>query len=501
MADYFVRTSGGSDVNDGLSVANGFDTITRAVDPSLVAGDTVSLCVMAAGEKFDSEPLYPVQFTRNGSNADGMIQFTGANSSGVVDGTIAIVDAGGPTAVLQITFGDLNYFQYISTIGGVIGWDISDVLYNTFWRCEARDNTDSGFDCNTSAHSKAFIECLAEDCGTEGFLTSPVIDSAMIDCVARNNSTVSGLPGFSGSSFLTATNSNRSVCFRCLAYNTTGVQDSGFRKISIVANCVAHNHAGDGMEMSSSQTGRHHIVVDSLFTENAAYGISDDGAFGLFFNNAFFSNPSGEIQTNPVTEGIELNSLTLSDSPFEDDSNDDFTLNNNRAGLLPRRDIYQGEWIKKPANLVENGTFDNDTFWIIGTGWTIANGVAHHSVSIFVLEYLDIITDGVLYETIFTVSNYVSGTVRINAGNTLGTDRTANGTYREILTGANPTPESSEKTLFFSQTTDFVGDIDDVLVAPVNSGPQGTRGSGGSRMTSHGARGAARPKDRRIKTG
>ena len=81
------------------------------------------------------------------------------------------------------------------------------------------------------------------------------------------------------------------------------------------------------------------------------------------------------------------------------------------------------------------GAFDSTTGWTtIGAGWTIAGGVADFNAagSTNLISSSRLIS-GVTYEITFTVLNYVSGYVRCSAHTTLGTLRSANGTYTERL--------------------------------------------------------------------
>ena len=86
MADRFVRTSGGSDSNGGTSVGDGWATMTHA------EANTFTL-------------NFP------GTEASGNIQWSGANGSGVVDGTLAIVDAGASGDAIRLNSGLIGAVQ------------------------------------------------------------------------------------------------------------------------------------------------------------------------------------------------------------------------------------------------------------------------------------------------------------------------------------------------------------------------------------------------------
>ena len=90
------------------------------------------------------------------------------------------------------------------------------------------------------------------------------------------------------------------------------------------------------------------------------------------------------------------------------------------------------------ADLVTNGDFATDSDWTKGTGWTISGGSANalNVTSQFLFQPMGLVV-GKKYQFTYTISNYTSGGFRcvINGGaNTVGTIRTADGTYTEILT-------------------------------------------------------------------
>jgi hypothetical protein len=118
-------------------------------------------------------------------------------------------------------------------------------------------------------------------------------------------------------------------------------------------------------------------------------------------------------------------------------------------------------------NKVANGTFNSDTIWIKGANWTIGGNVAHKSTGAANnLSQTGVCINGVSqwFKVVYTISNYVSGTLNISIGQTTaqGTARSADGTYTEhILSGTN------NSWLYFIGDATFVGDIDNVSVVAV----------------------------------
>jgi hypothetical protein len=94
--------------------------------------------------------------------------------------------------------------------------------------------------------------------------------------------------------------------------------------------------------------------------------------------------------------------------------------------LLPEEDVNQ---------LVPNGGFDSDLIWTeVGTA-NIAGGVAHFANDLDEVNQGSMVMNGVTYRVTFTILNYVGGGARAVVGGTLGTTRTANGTYVQDIIG------------------------------------------------------------------
>ncbi len=111
------------------------------------------------------------------------------------------------------------------------------------------------------------------------------------------------------------------------------------------------------------------------------------------------------------------------------------------------------------GNEISNGDFALDTAWVKGTGWTISGGTGNKaSGSASDLDQTAVITIGQEVTVTFTLSAFVGGTITPRCGTTLGTARSANGTYTETISTAGNTT--------FSMVADSSGDysIDNVIV-------------------------------------
>jgi len=139
------------------------------------------------------------------------------------------------------------------------------------------------------------------------------------------------------------------------------------------------------------------------------------------------------------------------------------------------------EWIVEEGELITNGGFDTDSNWDKGTGWTISGGKGVATAATGNLSQLNFLSVGHRYRTTYTISDYVSGTVRIQCGTGgIGTTRSANGTYTEIITAL------TTDDLLINGLTAFTGNIDDVSVVEVEPLPEFKTGTKYHECTSTG---------------
>ena len=109
--------------------------------------------------------------------------------------------------------------------------------------------------------------------------------------------------------------------------------------------------------------------------------------------------------------------------------------------------------------LVTNGEFATDTDWTKGTGWTIATGVANcdgTQTGDSELSQTVSITQDVEYVVEFTLSDVTAGSIAPSVGDTAGTARAEDGTWREVIAAGAGT------NIVFTADADFVGKIDGV---------------------------------------
>lgn len=92
--------------------------------------------------------------------------------------------------------------------------------------------------------------------------------------------------------------------------------------------------------------------------------------------------------------------------------------------------------------ICQNGSFATDTIWVKGAGWTIGAGVATAtgaiSTAISQTPVLTIVP-GQAYAVTYTITRSAGGLIP-SIGGQNGTERTASGTYREVIIAAATTP-------------------------------------------------------------
>ncbi len=86
-------------------------------------------------------------------------------------------------------------------------------------------------------------------------------------------------------------------------------------------------------------------------------------------------------------------------------------------------------------DVVVNGGFDDSSAWTVGTNWAIAAGKLVHTAGSTAATYQFSIIRELTPKHLFvmTVSDYVAGAVNLGSISNAGADRSANGTYAELV--------------------------------------------------------------------
>lgn len=148
------------------------------------------------------------------------------------------------------------------------------------------------------------------------------------------------------------------------------------------------------------------------------------------------------------------------------------------VGYFSSELVQNGNFSELGSELIVNGDFATDSDWTLATGWSINDGkaVAENSDNTTCQQNVSF-TSGKTYKVIFTVSDYIGGSVRAQftgGGSTNATNRNANGTYTEYLVAG----ASHTKFRLQGVGGGFTGKIDNVSVKQVDPNDRWTLGTG-----------------------
>jgi hypothetical protein len=131
--------------------------------------------------------------------------------------------------------------------------------------------------------------------------------------------------------------------------------------------------------------------------------------------------------------------------------------------------VQNGDFSEIGPELITNGDFATDSDWAKGTGWSISGGKANCDGTQTGNTNLNNsssngIVNNKFYKIVYTISNYVSGSIRIKAGNTgFGVYHSSNGTYTQYIKAQVSTFPYAQ----FNADADFIGSIDNISVKEV----------------------------------
>lgn len=145
--------------------------------------------------------------------------------------------------------------------------------------------------------------------------------------------------------------------------------------------------------------------------------------------------------------------------------------------VIPPYQVLQQE-------LVTNGTFDTDSDWTKGTGWSISDGTANcdgSQTGNSELYQLNVFTVGKLYRLTFDLLDYSAGNIRIRCGTNTDVFRFANGTYTVELIA------QGDAVLRLQADANFIGSIDNISIKEIQEADfDFSRGSSATRVNEKG---------------
>lgn len=323
MPTYYIRASGGSDSNSGLSFADAWSSLSKVL--SMAAGDTLIVCADGVYN------LGKQTMSNTGTSRTSPIKIIGGNATGVIDGTVPTVSF--PAVVTEsVSINTASHFIFtgIRFTGGA-GMFIK--LGSSF-----------------SAGTACFIKCRIDNFSGDGLYSEETFYTKYIRfiyCEIDNN-------GGNGINCLRDDYGGFRVYYSKIHHNTgDGIRDTTRQNnIEIIGNAIYRN-GGDGIDFFDETIGASVnsnvifsnggngirllnstvygiVCVNNIIRSNGAYGVyvgsGSANALTYIDYNAVSNNTSG--QTNISGGTLPGDVLITSDPLFvsEVDGSEDFTL-------------------------------------------------------------------------------------------------------------------------------------------------------------------------------
>ena len=276
---WYVNGDGGDDGITGDSVANAWETIQFAFDK--IADGTVNdgdeIRIMATGN-------YTIGTTLNPDWDSKEVTITGANSSGGVDGTQAVLigNVGGSATMLDMEATECERMVWANL------------------HFDANDNSQSCVKSATSNVYQHWINCRFSQATTNGVEWTGANHWDFINCRFDNN----------GENGLEMDSTSFGVAYKCLFDNNADMGvDTGtlnaFRHKWI--ECVFYNNATDGMNF----TGAGGFIANCVFDSNGRAGIQDRSSTiqSLRISNIYSNNTTAGVNYITSTDSVAFNEL------------------------------------------------------------------------------------------------------------------------------------------------------------------------------------------------
>jgi len=286
VTTYYVDgENGDDDANAGTSTGAAWQTIQKAFD-ELAAGNIVDGDEVRILKTSDDATHYGISAKLTVTWSGREVLITGANSSGVVDGTVVTINGDGLdrfTPMMEISVGTAD-----SIIFANLKFDADDTAqhcveatsansHHIYWaNCQFTQATSHGVYTNNLAMYWQFVNCRFDNNGGDGANHSSSNYGVYYKCLFDNNAADGGRMG------------QAAKVVECVFFNNGDdglhISNAG----ATVFNCVFDNNASDGVYITGSQQS---MFVDCLFTNNTAYGIVvGSGCENRHFNSAFYNN-------------------------------------------------------------------------------------------------------------------------------------------------------------------------------------------------------------------
>ena len=319
---WYVNGDGGTDTTTGgggTTVALAWDTIQYAFDKiadgTLTDGDELRIMSTSADATY-----YNLTAKLTVTWSGKVVVINGANSSGVVDGTVVEINGTGlngttPMVEISVAAADNVIFSHLYFNAVDVAQHCVEATsansHNIQWiNCRFSSATSHGVYCNNLAMYWNFVNCRFDNNGDSG-CEHQSSQFAMYYKSLFDNNTGDGLR--CGISARIA---------ECVFYNNgddgLNVHNAG----AVVCNCIFDSNTSDGAYTTGSNQG---VWVNNLHTNNTAYGLNvGSDTESRHYNNAFYGN-GGEIFVTGTVHLSMYNYISATNPNYEDAANFDFT--------------------------------------------------------------------------------------------------------------------------------------------------------------------------------
>lgn len=339
MATYYVSDATGNDLDDGLSEADAFATIQKAMD-TIAAGDQVYIKSDGLYQEALSDPV--VGTVAAPIHIDGYTTTPGDGGLATIDGNggalVSGMDYVGTVAALHV-YSHLRFTDFSSH--GFNGLSVSDLIFRY---CEFDNNGGTGLSAKDEV---AILGCHFHDNADTGAYMNG--SGVAVGCLFRNNLNGLGIDG-PGSNYV----------HNCVAAGNSnlGIQVNG--TLSIVTNNTVWGNNKDTVTGIDILNATRVILVNNIVME-CGTGITSDAADNWTAKVQCANNLVHDC-TTPYNANAATEIGALSGDPLlVDPSNGDFTLGDGSPAI----DV--GAW---PAN-VPNAPVQTGNTEHLGAGATV----------------------------------------------------------------------------------------------------------------------------------
>ncbi len=340
MTTYYVDGVSGSDGAAGTSFGTAWETIQFGLDNTLLPGDELRICATGT-----YTITVQVDVDTNAGTPDNYILITGANATGVVDGTKAIIFASFDGNMFS---GSQKFLKW-QHIDITLQWSnksIWSVMNNGIFQDIDAHSNQPGVTLFFQPQTVLIQRVTYENTnvGQTGRFASILNSTGYIirNCFAKNLSTALDIGGTTG--YAVIQDSVFEGCTTAILIDEASSTDVSVGNVTIigclifdgvtgiftranntyVTNCTIVDNSGNGIT-SEDIAGAHLYVFKSIIAYNGGYGIDQGSPWSLYpiveRNNRYYQNTSGDLLTGSIDS-----SSSNGDPEFENRASDDYSL-------------------------------------------------------------------------------------------------------------------------------------------------------------------------------